>query len=175
MAYPGKIDEEALRLLVLSGKTQAEIAKVFGANPRTVRDNIAKARRVHGAGWPHKPPTPRAKPPVEPRAASLAAAEARSVELVPPPPDATPDELEAYALRVYVSEAQACGKDRIAAARALVELADKRRLRRPANADAQTDPAEAAAAVMLEIERATANVEKSTSDASIPVADVPGV
>ena len=161
MAYPGKIDEEALRLLVLSGKTQAEIAKVFGANPRTVRDNIAKARRVHGAGWPRKPAKPPPKPPAEPRAAPPARSSVRRLG-----PDSTADEIEARALEVLEDECQAedASTARIAAARALVELADKRRARRPANADAQTDPAEAAAAIMREIERATDNVETQAAN-----------
>ena len=178
MAYPGKIDTDALALAMLAGQTVEQLAVTFGSSTRTVRRRIAAERALHTPEWPIKRPS--VKRPVRDRVpapppAAPAPAQRASVRRLGP--DSTADEIEARALEVLEDECQAedASTARIAAARALVELADQRRARRPANADATTDPAEAAAAVMREIERATDNVEKSTDAASIVVADVRGV
>lgn len=164
------IDGEALRLLCLAGTTNADIAVKHGVSERTVRRQIARERAIHGDRWPlsGRPRTdasdrPRraragAAPPTKPSARSRASA---PPEPVVPGPSASADELEDYAATVLVAEALEGERSeaRISAARALVELAEKRRARRPANADDDAvDPAEAAAALMREIERATDNV-----------------
>lgn len=181
MAYPGKIDTDALALAMLAGQTVEQLAVTFAAHERTVRRRIAEERSQHGPEWPVKRPTPKHKrPALDPaagRARALAARYARPAparEQAPAQdnprrrlgPESTPDEIEARALEVLEDECQAedASTARIAAARALVELADRRRLRRPPGADQTTDPAEAAAAVMLEIERATSNVETQAAN-----------
>jgi hypothetical protein len=169
------LDAPSLRICLLAGKSHAQIAAEFDCSTRSVRRAVARAKAAHGDRWPR---VPEIAPPVTRADKAEAARDAAVAELTPPPANATPDELEAYAQAVYVAEAQCGGKDRIAAARALVELADKRRGRRPAGDAVPVDPLEAAAAIMLEIERATDNVvtvEKSTDAASIVVADVRGV
>lgn len=170
MAYPGKIDADALALALLAGQSIEQLAKTFGAHERTVRRRISQERAVHGAEWPVKRPIAKTptKPPVETRAGP-GFVRAGITPRQPPPmdtsrtpaPGASADELEDYAQTVLVAESLAddASPARIAAARALVELADKRRARKPRGDEGQVDPAEAAAAVMLEIERATSNVE----------------
>jgi hypothetical protein len=148
------IDSEALRLLLLNDTPQHVIATKFGVDRRTVRRQIQRERAVYGPKWPLScPAAPTAK-----QAAKAAVVEAVS-HLEPPAEDATPDELEAYALRVWVAESQVGrGADRIAAAGKIVELARERRSRHDPAADAP-DPVEAAAEVLRAIELATENVE----------------
>jgi hypothetical protein len=153
----------------IAGRSNAQIAKDHGLDESTVRRQCRRERAVHGPDWPLSCPATRAAPAPAPRPITRRLG-----------PDSTADEIEARALEVLEDECQAedASTARIAAARALVELADKRRGRRPAGDAVPVDPAEAAAAIMREIERATSNVEpdkKSTDAASIVVADVPGV
>lgn len=172
------IDSEALRLLCLAGTTNADIAVKHGVSERTVRRQIARERAIHGDRWPLS-----GRPRVDasdkiPRATSTK----RSPKAAPPPaapgPGASADDLEDYATAVLVAETtaeDARSPDRIAAARALVELAERRRARRPRDADVVVDPLEAAAAVLREIERATDNVDREIDHdqaRSIPVDDV---
>jgi hypothetical protein len=65
------------------------------------------------------------------------------------------------AVLVAESQAEDASQGRIAACKALLELADRRRGRKPL-ADAGVDPALAAAEIMRGIELATENAEKST-------------
>ena len=156
VAAHAKIDVEALRLLLLSGSNQGQAATVLGVHVRTVRHAVAREKAVHGPDWPViRPRTPRQRQ----AAAAPEPAPARAPAALGP--DATPDEIEAWQLAVFVAEVQDGGRDRIAAAKAAGEIADKRRARKPL-ADAGADPALAAAEIMRGIELATENAEKST-------------
>lgn len=146
------IDGEVLRLLLLNDTPHDQIADKYKVTTRSVRRQIERERAAHGPSWPMSSRPPATRQPKPSPAASLRGPA--------PGAAATADELEDYAQSVLVAETQAedASTARIAAARALVEIADKRRARRPAGSETLVDPAEAAAAVMLEIERATANV-----------------
>lgn len=180
MAVPGKIDSDALALAILAGQRPEQLAKTFGASTRTIRRRVAAERAIHGDEWPVRRPrvpgaaksSPKAAPKAAPKPAVVPAA---------PGPGASADELEDYATAVLVAETtaeDARSSDRSAAARALVEIAERRRARRPTDPLADVDPAEAAAAVLREIERATDNVEREIDHElgrSNPVDDVRGV
>lgn len=179
MPTPRALDQDALRVALLAGHTHAKIAADFGVSTRTVKRERARARAEHGAGWPRV--SPRAKPRVPapssdplPRGQALAPAPGGRLEgpfvlLEPPPENADPDQLEAWACRALVAEASGPGKDRVSAAKALIELSERRRARKPVGED-QPDPVVAAEAVRLAIEVATENVNDGAPELE-PVPD----